>query len=174
MLKRFIALIIVLLICPLFMIGMLLIIIIDRQYPLFFQNRVGKNKIQFVIYKFRTMKNGEITRLGRLLRVTGMDELLQFINVIKGEMNFIGPRPLTENDIDRLEWNTDFHNIRWSILPGITGMSQLLSPICHKKMTWFFDKYYISNKTIRLDLKLLFISLFILVLGKKRTKNIFL
>lgn len=174
MFERFIALILCLLIGPILMMGMLLILMVDQQSPLFFQERIGKNKMVFVIYKFRTMKNGQITRLGRLLRGTGMDEFLQFINVVKGEMSFIGPRPLTQQDIDRLGWNSNFYTIRWSVLPGITGMAQLLSPICHKKMTWLFDKHYVLQKTLALDIKLIFISLFIVVLGKKRTKKIFL
>ncbi len=174
MLKRIIAFILLLLITPILGIGMILIIVIDQQSPLFLQERVGKNRSTFIIYKFRTMKDNKITFLGKVLRATGLDELLQFINVVKGDMNFIGPRPLTQADINRLEWNRSFYDTRWQVLPGITGMSQLLSPICHKHMTWFFDKYYVLNKTTLLDFKLLFISIFILFLGKNRTKKMFL
>ena len=80
------------------------------------------------------MDNNKITALGNFLRRTGIDEIPQLINILIGDMNFIGPRPLTKQDIIRLEWNTNFHDIRWGIKPGITGLSQL-SPICNKRVS---------------------------------------
>ena len=111
------------------------------------------------------MANGEITNWGKLLRKTGLDELPQLINIIKGDMVFFGPRPLTQQDITRLQWDTEFYDIRWSKKPGITGLAQI-SPLCHKKSTWFWDKYYCTNKSIVLNIYIIFKTLSIIIKAK--------
>ncbi len=115
------------------------------------------------------MKNGEITFLGRVLRRTGIDEIPQFINVLKGDMSIVGPRPLTKSDIIRLGWDSDYHMQRWNLKPGIVGLAQL-SPVCHKKMSWFYDKTYILKHNFILDLKIIFSCLAIPFVGKRRVK----
>ena len=77
----------------------------DRGPILFLQERIGLREIPFLIYKFRTMRDGKVTRVGRILRRTGLDELAQLFNILLGDMNIVGPRPLTKFDIDRLGWN---------------------------------------------------------------------
>ena len=134
---------------------------------IFKQKRIGKDKKPFVIYKFRTMQNDKITFLGRILRKLGIDELPQLLNIIKGQMNFVGPRPLTEFDIARLKWNDDFYNIRWKVKPGITGMAQL-SNVCNVKISWFFDKYYVENQNFCLNLSTILKSMIIPFFGKKK------
>lgn len=116
------------------------------------------------------MKDGEVTFVGRVLRRTGIDELPQLINILKGDMSFIGPRPLTLADIERLEWDSAYYEKRWELRPGIVGLAQL-SPICHKKMSWYLDKYYIQEQSMLLDMKILFSSILIPFVGKSQMKK---
>lgn len=152
---------------PFLLLVILLIVLIDHQNPLFFQIRLGKNKSPFRIIKLRTMKNGQITKLGAFLRRTGMDEIPQLINILCLQMSFVGPRPITEQDTFRWGWNDDFHFLRWQLRPGITGLAQL-SPICNKRMSWFLDKKYVQCQTIFLDFRILFSSFAVIFVGKKR------
>ena len=156
---------------PLLLVVSFVILLFERENVLFLQTRLGINKTPFTIYKLRTMKNGEITFIGRILRKTGIDEIPQLLNIIKGNITFIGPRPLTQFDVERLEWTTNYHRVRWNIKPGLTGLAQL-SPICHKKMTLFWDRYYVSHQNIGLDLKIISASLLTLFIGKGRVKAI--
>jgi len=152
---------------PIIFLVMLLIVLIDFQNPIFFQQRDGKNKKQFTIIKLRTMKNNRITTLGNVFRKTGIDELPQLLNIISCSMSFVGPRPLTAADIARLGWHDEYHATRWNCKPGLTGFAQL-SPSCNKKMSWFLDKKYIQCNSILLDLKILFSSFAVIFLGKKQ------
>jgi len=145
---------------------MLFIVFVDFQNPLFFQTRIGKNKKPFTIIKLRTMKKNSVSKLGNILRKTGIDELPQILKIISTSMSFVGPHPLNEQDIIRLGWNSEYHTSRWKCRPGITGLAQL-SPCCNKKMSWLLDKKYIQCNSILLDLKILFSSFAILFLGKK-------
>ena len=83
----------IILLIPVYILLAFLIKLIDKNKILFMQSRTGLNGNEFQILKFRTMKNGNITKLGQLLRNTSLDEILQFINVLKGEMSIVGPRP---------------------------------------------------------------------------------
>ena len=113
------------------------------------------------------MKNNKVTKLGSLFRKTGIDELPQLLNIISTSMSFVGPRPLTQDDIIRLGWNDEYHTSRWKCRPGLTGLAQL-SPSCNKRMSWFLDKKYIQCNSILLDFKILFSSFAVLFLGKKQ------
>ncbi len=115
------------------------------------------------------MRNGKITFFGRLLRKTGLDELPQLINIIKGEMSFIGPRPLTIDDIIRLGWNGKESDLRWSVLPGITGLSQI-SNICSKTNTWELDSAYCKNHTIKEDIRIVVLSVSKIFRGKSEVR----
>ncbi len=115
------------------------IVIINYFYtngsPLFLQERVGKNKKPFILVKFRTMKVGTksvathlaqsaaITKLGGFLRKSKIDELPQLINVIKGDMSLVGPRPNLFNQEELIK-EREHHNI-YSVLPGVTGLAQI-------------------------------------------------
>lgn len=171
--NRFIALILLLIVLPFLVIVGCFIIIFEQESVFFIQERIGKNKIPFKLIKIRTMQNNQITYIGSILRKTGIDEIPQLINILKGEMNFIGPRPLTKNDIERLGWQTEYYQKRWNVKPGLTGLAQL-SPICHKKMSFFFDLYYTKNRRIRLDLGILLMSFLVLFVGKQKVKKIIL
>jgi lipopolysaccharide/colanic/teichoic acid biosynthesis glycosyltransferase len=155
---------------PFLIMIVLIIWIVERKRAFFFQNRVGRNKKEFKIYKFRTMANDEITPIGKVLRRTGIDELPQLLNILKGEMSFVGPRPLTKSDILRLNWDADFFDKRWSVRPGIVGLAQL-APVCHKKMSWFYDQLYLKKQNLYLDFKILAAAAIIPVVGKQTVKN---
>ena len=107
----------------------------DTGSPIFIQERVGKNKRAFKLIKFRTMSvgtesvashlasNSSITKLGALLRKTKIDELPQLINVLKGEMSFVGPRPNLFNQKELIAERERLHV--YDVLPGITGLAQV-------------------------------------------------
>ena len=168
--NRLIAFTLLLILLPFLVIVCCFIIIFEQESAFFIQERIGRNKISFKLFKLRTMKDNRITFIGTILRKTGIDEIPQLINILKGEMNFIGPRPLTQNDIERLGWQTEYYKNRWNVKPGLTGLAQL-SPICHKKVSIFYDFYYVKNKTFILDLKILAISFLVLFIGKQNVKN---
>ena len=101
--------------------------LVDDGRPVFFrQERVGYKRRRFQILKFRSMRDGRVTRVGRLLRATGLDEVPQFINILRGDMSAVGPRPLTPDDVARLGWSGAQFDFRWECRPGLTGLAQLL------------------------------------------------
>lgn len=109
--------------------------VIDTGHPIFLQERVGKNKKPFKLLKFRTMsldtesvathlvKASSVTRFGSFLRKTKLDELPQLLNVLRGEMSFVGPRPCLFNQ-DILILERDKRNV-FDVRPGITGLAQI-------------------------------------------------
>ena len=137
---------------------------------IFKQTRIGQKKKEFTIYKFKTMEYNKITFIGKYLRKTGLDEIPQLINIIKNDMSFVGPRPLTKFDIDRLNWNSSECAERWNVKPGITGLAQL-SDICNANLSLQNDLNYVKNKNIALDIKILFQSILIPIFGKRKIKS---
>ena len=130
-------------------------ILIDDGRPLFFlQARLGKRRRLFRVIKFRTMQGGRVTRVGHVLRRTGLDELPQFWNILRGEMTFVGPRPLTPEDVDRLGWNGPRHDFRWRVHPGITGLAQVRAGAgARASLAW--DRLYVRRRGTWLDTTLL-------------------
>ena len=143
--------------------------------PLFYtQKRVGLRAKEFKIYKFRSMvvnaesqgakmatkNDSRITPFGRILRLFRIDELPQIISVVKGDMQFIGPRPERKVFVEELNKLTPFYNVRHLIRPGITGWAQVKYKYGEnledsiKKLE--YDFYYIKNKSITLDLRIIF------------------
>ncbi len=143
--------------------------------PLFYtQLRVGVHGKEFKIYKFRSMvvdaeqqgakmatkNDARITPFGRVLRLFRIDELPQIISVVRGDMQFIGPRPERKVFVDELNKITPFYNVRHLIPPGITGWAQVKYKYGEnledsiKKLE--YDFYYIKNKSITLDLRIIF------------------
>ena len=100
----------------------ILIIIIDRHNPFFTQIRTGKNGKEFKLYKFKTMKNKKITKLGKFLRNSSLDEIPQIINILEGNMSFIGPRPWI---VDYYKYMNEKQRKRNNVLPGLTGLAQI-------------------------------------------------
>lgn len=139
---------------------------------LYTQKRVGKKGKKFRIIKFRTMvanaeKNGaewaqkndsRVTAFGRILRKARLDEIPQFINVLKGDMSLIGPRPERPEFVEMLEKELPFYAIRHVVKPGLTGWAQVKYPYAHsvddqhKKL--MYDLYYIKERNLLMDLKI--------------------
>jgi lipopolysaccharide/colanic/teichoic acid biosynthesis glycosyltransferase len=155
---------------PLLLLIAWLIRLDDGGPVLFTQTRVGANTKPFRIYKFRTMRDGAPTRVGRWLRQTGLDELPQLVNMLRGEMSLIGPRPLTREDVERLGWNDDAHAIRWSVRPGIIGLAQLYAGR-GKRLSWFLDLTYVRDRRLALDLGIFAATAVIGVVGKRRVRR---
>ena len=165
------------LLSPIFVI-IIILIKLDSKGPIFFkQVRIGRHKKHFNILKFRTMKidspkdtpthllknpDQYITRLGRFLRKSSLDELPQIINILKGNMSIIGPRPALWNQYDLTE-ERDKYNVH-KLYPGITGYAQIKGrdtlPIPDKAK---LDGYYVKHISLWLDIKifiLTFVSVF--------------
>ncbi len=159
---------------PIFLILMILIKI-DSRGPIFFkQKRVGKNKKLFNIYKFRTMRidtpkdtpthmlenpDQWITKMGKFLRKTSLDELPQIFNILKGQMSIVGPRPALWNQ-DDLILERDKYKAN-NIYPGLTGYAQIKGrdelPIDKKAE---LDGYYVKHMGLMLDIKVFFGTIF--------------
>lgn len=139
--------------------------------PLFYkQTRVGKHKKPFVLYKFRSMikdaeKNGaqfsykgdvRITKFGKFLRRSRIDELPQFLNVLKGDMSLIGPRPERPEFVETLGEKIPFYDVRHVIKPGITGWAQVKSNYGETEADSLeklqYDLYYIKHRSVFLDI----------------------
>jgi len=159
------------LLSPCLLIVLIIIVLLEKKSPLFVQERLGRDKKVFQIYKLRTMLDGEITSLGKILRKTGIDELPQLVNILLGDMSFVGPRPLLELDVVRLGWTGDYYVRRWSVRPGVTGLAQL-GARCHRKITWVYDRYYVENTSLCLEMKLLCLSVGVPFLGKSMVRKL--
>lgn len=142
----------------------------DRGPALFEQSRVGQQRQPFTILKFRSMRAGQVTRVGHWLRRTGIDELPQFINVVRGDMSVVGPRPLTQADIDRLGWGSPQHDWRFEARPGITGLSQLLAGR-GVRSTQKLDRLYQQRQSLSLDVQLIALSFAVNVFGKASVRR---
>ena len=116
------------------------------------------------------MHEGRITPFGALLRRTGLDEAPQFVNVLKGEMSIVGPRPLTEYDIHRLGWNVRDFDWRFAVRPGITGMSQLLAGR-GVRYSRRLDRLYAHSASLALDTGIIVSSLAVNSFGKARVRR---
>ena len=150
--------------------------IANKGKPFFFQQRPGKNEKIFRVIKFKTMtdERGEdakllsdadrLTVVGRFVRITSLDEILQLLNVIKGDMSLIGPRPLL---IRYLPYYTDKERIRHSIRPGITGLAQVNG---RNTIEWdqrlANDVYYVEKISFLLDAKIIFLTIKSVLTGK--------
>lgn len=175
----FFSILFIILLSPIMLIVSLSILIFDGKPVMFYQKRVGYNNEIFNIYKFRTMKNGtkesataklkdiesSLTKVGRILRKYSIDELPQFFNVLKGDMSFVGPRPLIpkEKKIRKLR---DEYNV-FSVKPGITGWAQVNGrDNISDEQKALYDKYYVENYSLALDAKILLKTVINVVEGK--------
>ena len=156
--SRFFALFLIIFLIPIFIFISLLIYLIDGKPILYNSERSGFLGRQFKLYKFKTMLEGNleddlrVTKLGRILRRSSLDELPQLFNILKGEMVFVGPRPLPFSVVysDR---NKRFFQKRSSVKPGLTGLSQAYSKGVPRKYSekLVYDLIYIKKKSILFD-----------------------
>jgi len=147
---------------PFFLIITLLCYLFQGKPVFFKQQRPGKNGKIFVIWKFRTMKIGNeqddlrMTRLGKILRKTSLDELPQLWNILNGDMSWIGPRPLL---CEYLALYSDEQMKRHLVKPGITGWAQVNGRNVQNWQDRFqLDVYYVENLSILLDIKIILLS----------------
>jgi lipopolysaccharide/colanic/teichoic acid biosynthesis glycosyltransferase len=147
-------------------------IILDDGAPVLFrQERLGRGRRPFVILKFRSMRDGRVTRVGRLLRATGLDELPQFINILRGDMSAAGPRPLTACDVARLGWTGRRCDFRWRVSPGLTGLAQVNDARSGRE-SLALDRWYIARQSLPLDVALVAVSFAVNALGKARVRRL--
>ena len=154
------------LLSPIFFIVTIGLYFANQGKPFFFQSRPGKNGVIFKIIKFKTMNDkkdkagnllsdGErLTKIGSIVRKTSLDEIPQLINVIKGDMSLIGPRPLLPQ---YLSLYSDFQNRRHEVKPGITGWAQVNG---RNAISWDkkfkYDVWYVDHVSFLVDVKILF------------------
>ena len=164
-----------------------IIVKLESKGPIFFvQERIGEGNKKFNIVKFRSMttdaeKNGpqwaskndnRVTRWGKIMRATRIDELPQLWNVLRGEMSFVGPRPEREYFIQQLEKEIPYYNLRHTVKPGLTGWAQVMYPYgasvedAYRKLQ--YDLYYIKHHDIIFDIKVLLKTITIVIFGKGR------
>ena len=158
----------------------------DSKGPVFFtQKRCGMNAEIFKMIKFRSMfqdaekKTGpvwsskddpRITRVGKIIRKLRIDEIPQFLNVLKGEMSIVGPRPERPFFVEKLSEEIPYYKRRLKVRPGITGWAQ----VKHKydeniedvKVKLRYDLFYIENMSLRMDFKIIFRTIFVVLFGK--------
>jgi lipopolysaccharide/colanic/teichoic acid biosynthesis glycosyltransferase len=156
---------------PLFLVIALSIRLDDGGPVLFTQQRLGRFRRPFRIYKFRTMRDGVVTRVGAGLRATGLDELPQLVNLLRGDMSLIGPRPLTSADVERLGWNDGAYDARWRLRPGIGGLAQLYAGR-GARVSWFLDRRYVRERSLQMDFAILFATAAVSLAGKRRVRTL--
>ncbi|HVO66254.1 MAG TPA: TIGR03013 family XrtA/PEP-CTERM system glycosyltransferase [Syntrophales bacterium] len=162
-----------------------LLIKIDSKGPVFYkQTRIGESERHFELIKFRTMKhdaeaNGavwaqkndcRVTHIGKLLRKTRLDEIPQFINVLKGDMSLIGPRPERPEFVKQLEEKIPYYAYRHFIKPGITGWAQIKYPYGASEEDALeklrFDLYYIKHLSLLLDISIIIETIKVVLFGR--------
>ena len=168
---------------PLFIIVALLIKS-DSPGPVFYrQQRVGLNSRPFTIIKFRSMINDaetsgprwaqendhRVSRVGRWLRKSRIDEIPQFINVLKGEMSIVGPRPERPVFVKELREQIPYYDLRHTVRPGITGWAQVMFGYAASQksshLKFQYDLYYVKNQSIWLDLKTMIKTIGVITMG---------
>jgi sugar transferase (PEP-CTERM system associated) len=158
---------------------------LDTRGPILYrQERVGQNDQNFTIYKFRSMSeraeadvgpvwavkdDPRVTRVGRLIRKLRIDEIPQMVNVLKGEMSFVGPRPERAFFVQNLNKKIPYYSLRHSVKPGITGWAQICYPYGDSEQDAVeklqYDLYYMKNLSVLFDLQIIFESLKVVLLG---------
>jgi len=157
---------------PIILVVGIIIYIEDGRPVVFRQKRVGKDGKTFTMLKLRSMRKKQektpkfadqekdrILKIGRIIRPFRIDEALQFVNVLKGEMSVVGPRPEQEEFVRIFEKQIPFYSLRHRVKPGITGWAQLMykysSSLDEVKKKLSYDLWYVKNRNIFLDLRII-------------------
>ena len=159
-----VALILILLLFPVVVIVGVMVFALDGRPVFFRQVRPGLGEKPFVMVKFRTMsqvpaaasgnESARVTKLGAILRKTSIDEIPSLWNVVKGDMSFVGPRPLL---MDYLEVYSPVHSLRHTVRPGLTGLAQIAGRnLVSWKERLDLDVVYVQRQSLWLDIKILF------------------
>ena len=167
---RVVALVALLALSPIFLLVALLLGVFQEGGIFFTQSRPGKHTKIFKVIKFKTMNDRRardgrllsdaerLTRIGKIVRKTSLDELPQLINILKGDMSFIGPRPLLR---EYLPLYNERQSRRHNVLPGITGWAQVHG---RNAVDWprrfEYDVWYVDHQSFWLDLKIIFMTIF--------------
>jgi sugar transferase (PEP-CTERM system associated) len=183
---RLVALIGGLLSLPIAIVTAILIKLDSRGSILYKQERVGKNGSLFTVMKFRSMRtdaeqagpvwasqdDDRTTRVGRIIRKLRIDEIPQFWNILRGEMDFVGPRPERPHFVSQLAEEIPYYEQRHLIAPGLTGWAQIKYPygasIEDARQKLQYDLYYIKNQSLMLDAIILFETIKIILSGRGR------
>lgn len=166
-------------ISPILIISAVLVKLTSKGPLFFLQERLGKNGKIFKVYKFRTMTDkkrevnreifkgdAEVTKVGYYLRRFKIDELPQILNILKGDMSLVGPRPCMPNQIN--DFNED-GKYRIKVTPGLTGLAQTNGNIFLTwEERWKYDREYVENISFLLDLKIIFKTIAIVFLGEEK------
>jgi sugar transferase (PEP-CTERM system associated) len=165
-----------------------ILIKLESRGPIFYkQERVGKSGKTFNVIKFRSMrtdaeKDGKpiwaatnderVTRIGRVMRATRIDEIPQFWNILKGDMSFVGPRPERPHFVKQLATEIPYYDHRHLVAPGLTGWAQIKYPygasVADARQKLQYDLYYIKNQSLTLDLVIVFETVKTVLFGKGR------
>lgn len=168
------------------MIPTALAVFLETGRPIFYhQERVGYNGKRFRIYKFRSMRqdaekggkavwatknDNRVTRVGAFIRNTRLDELPQLLNVIRGEMSFVGPRPERPQFVDELSKKIPYYDVRHTVKPGLMGWAQLKYPYGASeedaKNKLEYDLYYTKNHSLMMDILIMIQTVEVVLLGK--------
>ncbi|KAF2955599.1 sugar transferase [Marinitoga sp. 38H-ov] len=157
---------------PFMMITTIMIFIEDRTPIVFKQERIGKNEKPFTMHKFRSMKNvktngpkfaddekDRILKVGKLIRPIRIDETLQFINIFKGDMSLVGPRPEQIPFVKEFNKGIPFYYARHKVKPGLTGWAQIMFKYASSqedtKIKLSYDLYYVKNRSTLFDLRII-------------------
>jgi len=174
-LKRFLdimlSLILIIFLSPIFLLTALIVKLESQGKMIFSQERLGRNRKPFLCYKFRTMvedaeqKSGpvwaegddpRITKVGRVLRKTRLDELPQLWNILKGDISFVGPRPIRKHFADILSKKIPFYELRFSVQPGLSGWAQVKHDYAGSEdgqlEKFEYELFYIQNMSLFLDI----------------------
>jgi sugar transferase (PEP-CTERM system associated) len=183
-LHRLVAIVGAILSFPLAVLTALLIKIDSRGPVLYKQERVGRNGRPFMVMKFRSMRtdaekdgpvwarssDDRVTRVGRIIRKIRVDEIPQFWNILKGEMNFVGPRPERPHFVSQLAEEIPYYEQRHLIAPGLTGWAQIKYPygssIEDARQKLQYDLYYIKNQSLSLDAAIMFETVKTILFGR--------
>ena len=177
----FAALVLLILLSPIILVTIILLLITNKGSVFFFQQRPGLNSVPFNIIKFKTMRDAfdnegkplpddvRLTKIGRVVRSFSIDELLQLINVIRGDMSLVGPRPLLMKYLNRYSPEQARRHL---VKPGITGWAQVngRNAICWQDK-FELDVFYVDNQSFLLDCKILLMTFLNVIYRKDINAN---